>query len=382
MRCAYLSINNNCESLEEIRDSFFVQKGGNLMEKDEYFMRCALDEAKKGAHQTWKNPLVGAVIVKDNHILATGYHHHYGEPHAERDVISKLTPEQLFNSTLYVTLEPCNHFGKQPPCSQLIISKHIKRVVIAQIDPHKLVTGQGIASLQKNGIEVTTGVLNEEAKNLNKHYNYFYKNNRPWITLKQAVSLDYKVNAGLNQQTSITNHEVYDQVHLERADYQAVVIGSSTAIIDNPSLLTTVLSDYPPIRIILDRRGRLLDHLDLTLLNDDNPTWIFTQNKSLVNHDFNQSVKCILTKNDDLSDLITELRKQEIQSIYIEGGPTLEKSFLDNFFINELITYISPDFIGANGISGVIPISSHHFDEVDIKQLGNNVRIDERNKNV
>lgn len=352
------------------------------MEKDEYFMRCALDEAKKGAHQTWKNPLVGAVIVKDNHILATGYHHHYGEPHAERDVISKLTPEQLFNSTLYVTLEPCNHFGKQPPCSQLIISKHIKRVVIAQIDPHKLVTGQGIASLQKNGIEVTTGVLSEEAKNLNEHYNYFYNNNRPWITLKQAVSLDYKVNAGLNQQTSITNHVVYDQVHLERANYQAVVIGSSTAIIDNPSLLTTALTDYPPIRIILDRRGRLLDHLNLTLLNDDNPTWIFTQNKSLANHNFNQNIKCILTKNDDLSDLIAELRKQEIQSIYAEGGPTLEKSFLDNLFINELITYISPDFIGANGISGVIPTSSHHFDEVDIQQLGNNIRIDERNKNV
>ena len=209
-----------------------------------------------------------------------------------------------------------------------------------------------------------------------------YKNDRPWITLKQATSLDYKVSAGLNQRTAITNQEVYEQVHRERADYQAIVIGSSTAIIDNPSLLTSASTDYPPIRIVLDRRGRLLEHLDLTLLNDDNPTWIFTRNKSLANHNLNQNIQCFLTKNNDLSDLIAELSKKEIQSIYVEGGPTLEKSFLNNFFINEMITYISPDFIGANGVSGTVPTSSHHFDEVNIKQLGNNVRIDERNKNV
>ena len=361
---------------------FCSEKGVKYMEKDEHFMQLALHEEQKGRHQTWKNPLVGAVIVKNDQVLATGYHHHYGKPHAERDAISKLTPEQLFNSTLYVTLEPCNHFGKQPPCSQLIVDSHIKRVVIAEVDPHKLVTGKGIATLKENGIEVTTGVLNAEVKKLNEHYNYFYKNDRPWITLKQATSLDCKVSAGLNQRTAITNQEVYEQVHRERADYQAIVIGSSTAIIDNPSLLTSASTDYPPIRIVLDRRGRLLEHLDLTLLNDDNPTWIFTRNKSLANHNLNQNIQCFLTKNNDLSDLIAELSKKEIQSIYVEGGPTLEKSFLDNFFINEMITYISPDFIGANGVSGTVPTSSHHFDEVNIKQLGNNVRIDERNKNV
>lgn len=219
------------------------------MEKDKCFMQLALHEAQKGGHQTWKNPLVGAVIVKDNQVIATGYHHHYGEPHAERDAIFKLSPEQLFNSTLYVTLEPCNHFGKQPPCSQLIVDSHIKRVVIAQIDPHKLVTGKGITTLKENGIQVTTGVLTDEAEKINEHYTYFYKNDRPWVTLKQAVSLDYKISAG---------------------------------------------------------------------------------------------------KNDDLSDLLAELSKQEIQSIYVEGGPTLEKSFLDNFFINEMITYIAPNLIGDN----------------------------------
>lgn len=352
------------------------------MKEDEYFMQLALNEAKKGNHQTWKNPLVGAVVVKDNKILATGFHHHYGEQHAERDAISKLTPEQLFNSTLYVTLEPCNHCGKQPPCSQLIVDKQIKRVVIAQVDPHKIVSGKGIATLKKNNIEVTTGVLEAEARELNSHYNYFYANDQPWITLKQAVSPDYKVNAGLNRRTSITNQAVYQQVHQERANYQAIVIGSSTAIVDNPSLLTTAQTDYPPIRVVLDRRGRLLNHLDLTLLNDKNPTWIFTQNKDLVNHHFKANVTCFLSKKDDLSDLIDELRKQEIQSIYVEGGPTLEAAFMNKFFINEFISYISPDFLGTDGVSGTVPDSFRHFDEMHIEKLGNNLRIEERNKNV
>ena len=352
------------------------------MEKDKYFMQLALHEAQKGSHQTWKNPLVGAVIVKGNQVIATGYHHHYGEPHAERDAIFKLSPEQLFNSTLYVTLEPCNHLGKQLPCSQLIVDSHIKRVVIAQIDPHKLVTGKGIATLKENGIQVTTGVLTDEAEKINEHYTYFYKNDRPWVTLKQAVSLDYKISVGKNHRTAITNQEVYQQVHQERANYQAIVIGSSTAIIDNPSLLTTAKTDYPPIRIVLDRRGRLLAHLDLTLLNDNNPTWIFTKNKELADHHFDKPVRCFLSKNDDLSDLLAELSKQEIQSIYVEGGPTLEKSFLDNFFINEMITYIAPNLIGDNGVSGVVPTSSQHFDETEFDQLDNNIRIDERNKNV
>ncbi|WP_281828385.1 MULTISPECIES: bifunctional diaminohydroxyphosphoribosylaminopyrimidine deaminase/5-amino-6-(5-phosphoribosylamino)uracil reductase RibD [Lactobacillus] len=354
------------------------------MENDKYFMQLALQEACKGRHQTWKNPLVGAVIVKDNHVLAKGYHHHFGEQHAERDAISKLTPEQLFNSTLYVTLEPCNHFGKQPPCSQLIVNKHIKRVVIAQIDPHKLVTGKGIAALKENGIQVATGILTNEARKLNEHYTYFYETNQPWITVKQAISLDYKVAVRTNQRTKITNDLVYQKVHSERADYQAIVIGSSTAIIDNPSLLTNVHTDYSPIRIVLDRRGRLLKHLDLKLFTDQKAqTWIFTENKSLSSHPFNNKfVHCFFSKNDSIGAMINELKNQELQSIYVEGGPTLEKSFLDNYLVNELITYIAPDLLGANGVSAVSPSSFHHFSDVKIDKLNNNVRIDERRQNV
>lgn len=352
------------------------------MTQDEVFMQLALLEAKKGRHQTWQNPQVGAVIVKNGQVLATGYHHHYGQPHAERDAIAKLTPEQLSNSTLYVTLEPCNHYGKQPPCSKLVATCGIKRVVIAQVDPHKLVTGKGIATLKKHGLAVTTGVLAEQARALNEHYSWFYEHDRPWLTVKQAMSVDHKVSAGPGLRTQITNDQVYQRVHQERADYQAIVIGSITAIVDNPSLGTTVQTDYPPIRIIMDRRGRLLQHLDLQLLTDGRPTWLFTQNKELASQPFKKGVQCFLGKGDDLKFLLQVLTKQEIQSVYVEGGPHLAQSLFDTFSINELITYVAPQLLGQAGVEAFSPTHPQSFDQVAIEQLGDNVRIQERKNNV
>ena len=346
------------------------------MEKDRYYMNLALQEAKKGRYQTWKNPMVGAVIVKDDQGLATGHHIHYGKSHAERDSISKLTPEQLFNSTLYVTLEPCNHFGKQPPCSDLIIQNKIKRVVIAQVDPHKLVTGKGIAKLKANGINVTTGVLAKEAQELNKFYTYFYQNNRPWITVKQASSLDYRVNQEVNTRTAITNQMVYQRVHQERANYQAIMIGSNTAIIDNPTLTTTINSDYPPIRIVIDRRGRLLDHLALNLLTDKkSTTWIFTQNDQLVKTAVNENVKIFLMKTDALSEVINKLSNKEIQSVYVEGGSSLASSIINENLANYFIEYLSPIFLGKDGSSGVVPDTKINLKHIKIEQLEDNLRI-------
>ena len=346
------------------------------MEKDQYYMKLALQEAKKGRFQTWKNPMVGAVIVKNDQVLATGHHIHYGKNHAERDAISKLTPEQLFNSTLYVTLEPCNHYGKQPPCSDLIVQSKIKRVVIAQIDPHKLVTGKGITKLKAHGIEVTTGVLAKEAEELNRFYSYFYQNNRPWITVKQAVSLDYRINDQVNTRTAITNHSVYERVHQERADYQAILVGSNTAIIDNPSLLTTVQTDYPPIRIIIDRRGRLLQHKDLKLLTDGQAqTWIFTQNSELKKNLTNNQVKVWLMKTDQLTEVIQTLAREGIQSVYVEGGPTLANAFMNNQLVNKVIEYLSPQFLGKAGTAGILPSSRMALKNLKIEQLSNNLRI-------
>lgn len=344
---------------------------------DEAYMQLAIQEAKKGLYQTWKNPMVGAVIVKDGNILATGHHIRYGYYHAERDAISKLTPEQLFNSTLYVTLEPCSHYGKQPPCSDLIVSSKIKRVVIAQVDPHQLVTGKGIAKLRQHNIQVTVGVLEDQAKKLNKFYTYFYQHNHPWITLKQAVSLDYRINEAKNIRTQITNETVYQRVHRERANYQAIMIGSNTAIIDNPSLLTTVTTDFPPIRIIVDRRGRLLNHLNIKLLTDKlSPTWIFTQNTSLAKTPHNENISIFLMKNALITEVIKKLTNEEIQSVYVEGGPTLANALLAEGQVNNLITYISPILLGQKGKLGISPSSKTTLHNLRAEKLDDNFRIE------
>lgn len=346
------------------------------MEKDQKYMKLALSQAEKGRYQTWKNPLVGAVIVKDNQVLATGYHHHYGQIHAERDAISKLTPEQLFNSTLYVTLEPCNHYGKQPPCSDLIIKNRIKRVVIGQIDPHKLVTGKGVAKLKAHGIEVVTRVLQKDCQALNKFYSYFYQNEKPWITVKQATSLDYRVNASIDTRTAITNQAVYNWVHDERANYQAIMIGSTTAIVDNPSLLTTVKSGYPPIRIVIDRRGRLLDHLELKLFTDNAAsTWIFTENEDLTKQKLNKNIQIIKLQTGKLSETIDYLTKNEIQSVYVEGGPTLANSLINESLANDFIEYLNPQFLGKNGQSALVPDQNVELKNLKIENLAGNLRI-------
>lgn len=346
---------------------------------DEKWMKRAIEEAHKADFQTWQNPRVGAAIVKENQLLAVGHTHRFGGVHAERDAISKLSPEQTLNSTLYVTLEPCNHFGKQPPCSDLIIEAGIKRVVIAETDPHSLVTGKGIRKLRDHGIEVVTGVLTKEAEEINPHYNFFFRHQRPWVTLKQAVSLDYKVSGGKNQRTQITNQEVFDYVHQERAWYHGIVIGSQTAIIDDPRLTVSVSTKFPPIRIVIDRRGRLADYPDLTLLQDKAAqTWVFTSDQSLEKKLAKTSAEVIYLADCSIKAVVEECGKRGLQSLYVEGGPTIHQAFLSTGLVNEAITYLAPRFLGKNGVDGFQAENPLTGRKVDFKQLGDNLRISER----
>lgn len=351
------------------------------MTTDTHYMQQAIDQAQLAGPETWLNPRVGAVIVKDGHIISVGHTHQFGSIHAERDAISKLSPKELFHSTLYVTLEPCNHYGKQPPCSQLIIDSKISRVVIAETDPHPLVTGKGIAKLKSAGIQVDTGVLSRQASQVNQHYNFFFAHQRPWITVKQAVSLDYKVSEHLNKRTAITNQEVYAKVHRERADYHGIVIGSQTAIIDNPSLLTTVKSSYPPVRIILDRRGRLVDHWELKLLTDRRAsTWIMTENPQVKKALADLAVRVFTVKDLTPANAVALIATQGLQSLYIEGGPTIQKAFIKVGLVDELLTYLSPQLLGIHGVPALQPSQAMSFKQIKLTLLGNNVRIMERNE--
>lgn len=351
------------------------------MASDEEYMRLAIAAARKAGNATWRNPRVGSCLVKDGKVLATGFHQNYGGFHAERDTISKLTPEQLSNSTIYVTLEPCCHYGKQPPCTQLIIDSGIKRVVVGATDPHSLVTGKGIAALRQAGLEVSTGLLAKEASQLNDHYNYFYQTGLPYVTLKQAMTLDHMLTKK-GERTAITGAEAWTRVHQERAGYQAVLIGSETAIIDDPSLLTSEDLVHPPVRVVLDRRGRLLEHLDLRLFSDKRAeTWILTENPAFLEQDMPKQVKIFALPDGKISTSIKILADQGVQSVYAEGGAHLQESLLAAGLVNDVISYVAPRFLGR-GTEAAVAAEALDLKDVQTEQVGDDVRIYGRIKDV
>ncbi len=345
---------------------------------DQYFMKIAIDQAKQ-ATATWQNPQVGAVVVKDGEILASGHTQRFGGPHAERDALTKLTSAQTQGATLYVTLEPCNHYGKQPPCTQLIIDRGIKRVVIAETDPHSLVTGKGIAQLRQHGITVVIGVSEQAAAQVNPHYNFFFRHGRPWITLKQAISLDHRVSAGPGQRTVITNRAVYDRVHQERARFQGIVIGSTTAIVDNPTLVPQPQPAFMPVRIVLDRRGRLADHPQLKLLHDGlAPTWVFTASPTLADRLSATTARVFCLPTCGVEEVVAAVAKEGLQSLYVEGGPTIHRAFAAADLVEEVTTYIGPQMLGQNGVAAFTPPVPWSFLDRQVELLGDNVRITER----
>lgn len=345
---------------------------------DRHFMALAIKQARQ-AVDTWQNPRVGAVVVKAGKVIATGHTQPFGGPHAERDALTKLSPGQARGATLYVTLEPCNHYGKQPPCTALIIKRGIRRVVVAVADPHALVTGKGIKILRQHGIEVTVGISARAAVQVTPHYHFFFQHGRPWITLKQAVSLDHQVSAGPGQRTMITNQAVYRQVHQERADFQGIVVGSTTAIVDNPRLLAQPRPAFSPVRIILDRRGRLADYAQLNLLNDGQaPTWIFTANPLLKNRLSGSAVRIFCLPTCSVGEVVQAVARQGIQSLYVEGGPTVHEAFVTAGLAEEVRTYLSPQMVGSGGVAAFTPPVPVYFTDRRVELLGDNVRITER----
>lgn len=316
----------------------------------EKYMHLAIAEALKGKNKTYKNPLVGAVIVNQDEIIAKGAHLQYGAPHAEVNAIQTCpTPEKLVHSTLYVTLEPCHHFGKQPPCTQAIIQSGIKKVVIGQLDPNPLVQGKGIAALKQAGVEVIIleGKMGDEVKQLNPFYNFFYTHQRPFVTIKQAITIDGKLSVR-NHRTPITDKHSLTDVQAERGKYQAILIGSETALVDNP-LLSSSNADYPPVRIVLDRRGRLYQHLSLQLFTTDfSPVYLFTEQDypaSLPQH-----VVVFKDKQWTIEKILQKLAKQGLQSVFVEGGSTIFDAFLAADKIDQLISYVAPILLGGDAL--------------------------------
>ncbi|WP_430611629.1 bifunctional diaminohydroxyphosphoribosylaminopyrimidine deaminase/5-amino-6-(5-phosphoribosylamino)uracil reductase RibD [Enterococcus sp. DIV0876] len=343
------------------------------------YMRLAIAEAKKGRHHTFTNPLVGAVIVKDQRIIAKGAHLVYGQQHAERNAIAQChSSEDLFNSTLYVTLEPCNHQGKQPPCTQLIIDSGIKKVVIGQLDPNPIVAGQGKRYLEEQGIEVMVGVEESAVRHLNAHYNFYHQHQLPYVALKQAITLDGRIAVDHQIRSTITGSAVWQKVHQERGDYQGILVGSQTVLTDDPTLLTTTKSPFPPIRMVVDRRGRVLSQTQLALFSDAlAPVWIFTEQVS--DRERPPHVTVITMDNLTIPNLLKEIATRQVQSIYVEGGAAIHDAFLASGLWQESITYLAPKFLGGNSLASFAsprtPINMQQLDHVTMEAVGADICI-------
>lgn len=349
---------------------------------DKTFMALAIEEAKKGFKQTYTNPLVGAVIVKDNQVIACGAHLKYGDYHAERNAIETCsTPEELQGATLYVTLEPCHHTGKQPPCTQAIIEAGIKRVVIAQLDPNPMVSGKGKQFLESQGLSVEVGLLGEEARALNPYYNHFYQEGRPYIVLKSAMSLDGKI-ALRGERAQLTASKANQFIHEERDCFQAILVGSETVLVDNPSLLGVESSLYPPIRIILDRRGRIFKQKQLALFNKNQaPFYVFTQ-RELSQQEADQlpsHVTVFTAEQWTVSEVVARLVQEGIQSLYVEGGSCIHDAFYEADLWDEWLLYLSPTLLGGDALPDMSSLrpsrSVKYLSDLSLSQIGQDWRI-------
>lgn len=286
--------------------------------------------AKLGHGTVSPNPMVGAVIVVDNQIIGEGFHQKFGGPHAEVNAINSVVNKSLLKkATIYVSLEPCSHFGKTPPCADLIIKHQIPKVVIAAIDANAKVCGNGIAKLKNAGIEVITGVLEEESNNLNKTFNTFHQKKRPYITLKWAESSDgyidhHRIDDSIPAQ-KISNSSASRWVHQLRSQSDGILIGKNTALLDNPSLTTRKWDGQHPMRIIIDSNLELSDSLNL--FHDEINTLIFNRKKSeIASHiEFIQ----IPEKEKTLNFILSYLWNHNIQSLLVEGGTHTLQQFID-----------------------------------------------------
>lgn len=329
--------------------------------KDEYFMKIALDFAKKGTAFTSPNPLVGAVIVKNGEVIAKGYHEVYGGAHAEVNALND-SKEDVVGATMYVTLEPCSHFGRTPPCANRIIESGIKKVVIAMEDPNPLVSGKGIKILKDNGIEVEVGVLREDAEKLNEIFIKYITTKKPFTILKAGMSLDGKIATYTGDSKWITGEKSREYGHLLRQKVSAILVGINTVLMDDPMLNTRLdkVKCKDPIRIILDSHGKI--PLTSKVLNTDpsNTIIVVTNLAPIKNIKAikEKRVEVIVTpeKNNkvDLQFLMEELGKRKIDSLLVEGGGEVNFSFLKESIVDKVIFFISPKIMG--GRSAKTPI--------------------------
>lgn len=301
-----------------------------MLQQEIKYMQYALQIAKKGGREVLTNPKVGAVIVYKDRIIGEGYHKKYGETHAEVNAISSVSKEDLQhlpNSTIYVTLEPCCHYGKTPPCTELIITMGIRRVVIGMEDPFPRVAGGGIKQLREFGIEVIVGVCEKECRELNIDYITFNAERRPYIIFKWAQTLDGYLDADRPVTTPpawLTGERCKQLVHKWRSEEHGIMVGTNSVIMDDPSLTVRLWSGENPHRYTFDRRGKIRKG-SYKIIDNEAPTTIFTY--------------------EDIEEVMDYLYLNRVKSLFVEGGATLFNALLSQNLIDEARVFVAPTLL-------------------------------------
>ena len=322
------------------------------MEQDRQYMKMALELAQKGMGFTAPNPMVGAVIVKNGRIIGQGYHRKYGGLHAEREALAACT-EEPEGASIYVTLEPCCHYGKQPPCVNAILEAGIRRVIIGSSDPNPLVAGKGIRILKDHGIEVTENILKEECDKLNEAFFYYIQNKKPYVVMKYAMTMDGKIAAYTGESKWVTGEAARIHVQEQRLKYTGIMVGVGTVLADDPMLTCRLENSRNPVRIICDSHLRTPLTSKIVRTAETIPTILASSSKDQQKIKNYEELGCqvlyVPEKNGhiDLNRLMELLGAAKIDSILLEGGGSLNWSALESGIVQKVQTYIAPKLFGG-----------------------------------
>ena len=358
---------------------------------DTVYMQQALELSKKGIGYTNPNPLVGAVIVKEGRIIGEGYHKYLGGPHAEIQAFQNAI-EDVYGATMYITLEPCSHYGRTPPCAQAIIKNKIAKVVVAMTDPNPLVAGKGIQMLRESGIEVITDVLKDEAMKINEIFIKYISMNEPFCIMKTAMTLDGKIATTRGESKWITGEASRTLVHKLRHQVSSIMVGIGTILKDDPSLTTRLdgVEGIDPIRIVVDSKARI--SLNAKVLNIESKAKTIIATTELADC---KKIKALKDKNAeiiltplkdnkvDLPYLTKELGKMGIDSILLEGGSELNFSAIESSIVDKVITFVAPKIVGGKlsktpvGGLGINPLSlAVILDNLNVSIVGQDIMLE------
>ncbi|KGX87177.1 bifunctional diaminohydroxyphosphoribosylaminopyrimidine deaminase/5-amino-6-(5-phosphoribosylamino)uracil reductase RibD [Pontibacillus litoralis] len=357
------------------------------MDQDAMYMQLALQMAKATAGQTSPNPCVGAVVVKGGQVLGMGAHLQAGDAHAEVHALQMAGSESR-DATIYVTLEPCSHYGKTPPCADAIVKAGVKRAVISALDPNPQVSGLGVERLRDAGIEVEIGIGMQQADQLNEMFYHWVVTKTPYVTMKAAMSLDGKIATSTGESKWITSPEAREDAHHYRHTHDGIVVGVNTVIQDQPSLTTRLPNGgRNPVRIVLDTHLRTPIETPL-IQHPDAPTWIITgshveQNKINLFHTYDHvQIIPLRASTITINKVLSLLGEKGITSLFVEGGAQINDAFLQAGCVNQVIQYIAPKLIG--GKKAKTPIEgkgfqhlcdAFHLQIAELSQIGSDIKI-------